>query len=72
MNWDSLPSELINIILRYRRLLTCGNYCATKIQSAWHSYHIRKLLRRFKMLRYLCEFRELNQNLRDFLLRSRL
>lgn len=72
MNWDSLPSEIINIILSYRKIFTCGDYCATKIKSTWLCYRTRVLIGRFRMLRYLREFRELNPNLRDFLLRSRL
>ncbi len=72
MNWDSLPCEIINIILDYRKILTCGNYCATKIKSTWLCYRTRVLIGRFRMLKYLREFRELNPNLRDFLLRSRL
>ena len=72
MSWDSLPFDLRHIIFKYRKVYTCGNYCATKIKNAWLSYRTRVLIGRFKMLRYLREFRELNPTLRDFLLRSRL
>lgn len=72
MNWDSLPQEIINIILSYRKIFTCANYCATKIKSTWLCYRTRVLIGRFRMLRYLREFRELNPTLREFLLRSRL
>lgn len=72
MNWDSLPPEIINLIFSYRKILTCSNYCATKIKSRWLCYRTHVLIRRFRMLRYLREFRELNPTLRDFLLRSRL
>lgn len=72
MNWDSLPTELINIILTYRKIFTCGHYCATRIKSSWICYRTRVLINRFMMLQYFREFRELNPTLRQFLLRSRL
>lgn len=72
MNWDELPQEIINIILSYRKIFTCDNYCATKIKSAWVCYRTRVLIGRFRMLRYLRDFRELNPTLQEFLLRSRL
>lgn len=72
MTWDTLPSDITNIIFKYRKLYTCGYCCATKIKNAWLSYRTRILIERFKLLRYLREFRELNPTLQDFLLRSRL
>lgn len=72
MNWDSLPNEIIKIIFNYRKLATCSGYCATKIKSIWLCYRTRVLIGRFKMLRYLRDFRELNPTLTEFLLRSRL
>ena len=72
MKWDDLPEEIINIIFRYRKLLTCQNYFATKIRSKWLQYRTRILIKRFIMLRYLSEFRRLNPTLKIFLLRSRL
>ncbi len=72
MNWDSLPNEIIKIIFNYRKFATCSGYCATKIKSIWLCYRTRVLIGRFKMLRYLRDFRELNPTLTEFLLRSRL
>lgn len=72
MIWDNLPDDIIKIIMYFRKLLTCGNGAATYIQSRWKSYKTRVLIGRFRLLRYLREFRELNPTLIDFLLRSRL
>ena len=72
MNWDSLPVELIKIILSFRKNLTCDKYSAIKIQSLWRTYKIRVLVGRFKMLRYLKDFRVWNPNLNEFITRSKL
>ena len=72
MNWDKLPNELIKKILNYRKIFTCGNICANKIISIWKCYKIRVLIGRFKMLRYLKDFRLFNPNIKVFLLRSKL
>lgn len=72
MNWNKLPNELIKKILNYRKILTCGNICVNKIISIWKCYKIRVLIGRFKMLRYLKDFRLFNSNIKVFLLRSKL
>lgn len=68
MYWNKLPNELIKKILNCRKILTCVN----KIISIWKCYKIRVLIGRFKMLRYLKDFRLFNPNIKIFLLRSRL
>ena len=70
--WDLLPIEIINIIMYYRKILTCGNKIVNKIISIWKCYKIRVLIGRFKMLRYLKEFKLFNPNIKEFLLRSKL
>jgi hypothetical protein len=72
MNWEELPLEIKKIILNYRKIFTCGNICTNKIINIWKCYKIRVLIGRFKMLRYLKDFRMFNPNLKQFLLRSRL
>ena len=68
--WDDLPDDIINIIFNYRKMLTCQEPIIIKIQSIWKSYRTRILIQRFKMLRYLKEFRVWNPNIQTFLLRS--
>ena len=73
MNWDSLPRELIDIIMDYRRLETCGyNKKARKIQSTWRCFRTRILVGRFIMLRYLQDFRIWNPTMYEFISRSKL
>ena len=72
MNWDKLPNELIKKILNYRKILTCGYVYVNKIISIWKCYKIRVLIGRFKMLRYLKDFRLFNPNIKVFLLKSKL
>ena len=72
MNWDSLPLEIIKIILSFRKILTCDKYAVIKIQSIWRTYKTRVLIGRFKMLRYLKDFRVWNPNLNEFIIRSKL
>jgi len=72
MEWDDLPDEIINYIMNFRKLKTSGYKASTKIQSHWKCYRTRVLLGRFKMLRYLKDFRQWNPNIQEFLLRSRL
>jgi len=72
MNWDSLPDDIIRIILNFRREITCGNKAAKYIQNKWNKYKIKILTGRFHMLKYLKDFREWNPTLEHFLSRSRL
>ena len=72
MNWDNIPCEIQQIILYYRKMLTCGDYAANLIISGWKCYKTRVLIGRFKMLRYLKDFRMFNPSLKEFLLRSKL
>ena len=73
MNWDSLPRELIEMIMYYRAWYTCGyTKKAIKIQSFWRCYKTRVLVGRFRMLRYLRDFREWNPTMYEFIVRSKL
>ena len=72
MRWDKLPNDIHSLIFYYRKLLTCGNYAASKIVATWRCYKTRILISRFKILRYLQEFRLFNPSLKEFLLRSKL
>ena len=71
-NWDFLPDDVVKIIFNYRKLLTCQKHAIIKIQSKWRYYKIRILIGRFKMLRYLQDFRYWNPSIYEFLSRSRL
>ena len=72
MNWDILPDDIIKLILKFRKLNTCGNNCATKIQSIWRCYKTRVLIGRYKLLRYMPVFRNFNPNVFIFISRSKL
>lgn len=72
MFWDDLPLEIIKIILYYRKKITCSHKAIIKIQSMWRCYKIKALIKRFKIVRYLKEFKKYNPNIHIFLLRSRL
>jgi len=73
MNWDSLPREIVEIIMDYRRWETCGyNKKARKIQGLWRCYRTRVLVGRFRMLRYLKDFKVWNPSMYEFISRSKL
>tara|TARA_B100000424_G_scaffold263847_1_gene251588 strand:+ start:84 stop:302 length:219 start_codon:yes stop_codon:yes gene_type:complete len=72
MKWDDLPDEIVNYIMNFRKFKTSGFKASIKIQSLWKSYRTRVLIGRFKMLRYLKDFRNWNPTIQEFLLRSRL
>ena len=68
--WDYLPNEIIKIILTFRKKITCQEPASIKIQSIWKCYRTRALIGRFKMLRYLKDFRIWNPTIQTFLARS--
>lgn len=70
--WDSLPSELKEMIMHWRRALTCYKPGAVRIQSAWRGYRLRVLLGRFRLLQYLRDFRRWNPTVSMFLYRAKL
>ena len=72
MNFHNLPDDIISLIMFFRKIKTAYNKAARYIQSYWFGYRTRVLLGRFKMLKYLKEFRDYNPSLGIFLLRSRL
>ena len=72
MTWDELPDDIIKYIMFLRKNKCSGFKAATKIQSLWKCYKIKILIKRFKMVRYLKDFRIWNPTIQDFLLRSRL
>ena len=72
MSWDELPEEIIKYILFFRNYKTLSVNCALKIQSIWKCYKTKILIQRYKLLRYLKDFRIWNPNIQVFLLRSRL
>ena len=72
MKWEELPCDLIYLILKYRRLVTCGYNASLYIQKIWRSYKIKVLIGRYRLLRYLKEFRLWNPNINEFIIRSKL
>jgi len=72
MKWDNLPYDIIKIILKYRRFLTCENNIAILIQKNWKKYRTKILISRFFMLRYLKDFRDWNPDIITFLSKSKL
>ena len=72
MKWDNLPYDIIKIILKYRRSLTCENNIAILIQKNWKKYRTKILISRFFMLKYLKDFRDWNPDIITFLSKSKL
>ena len=72
MKWDDMPQDITRLIFYYRKILTCSEYFVNKIISVWKCYKIRVLIGRFKMLRYLKDFKYFNPSIKTFLLRSKL
>ena len=71
--WDDLPSDLVSLVWSWRRSLQCAlPLAASRIQSAWRRYRVLVLVGRFRMLRYLHDFRAWNPSLSAFLHRARL
>ena len=72
MKWDLLPNDVINLIWFYRRKIMCIIPACIKIQSKWRNYRCRVLIGRYKMLKYIKEFKIWNPNIYEFIRRSRL
>lgn len=72
MNWDSLPIEIKDFIYQIRKEIMYSNKSSIKIQSIWRCYKTRVLIGRYKMLRYLKEFRYYNHSINTFILKSKL
>ena len=72
MTWDELPDDIIKYIMFLRKNKNFKFKAATKIQSRWKCYKIKVLIKLYKMVRYLKDFRIWNPTIQDFLLRSRL
>ena len=70
--WDVLPPDLTQLILQLRRQLMVPPAAARRIQTCWRRYRTVVLLGRFRMLRYLLQFREWNPSASAFLARARL
>jgi len=67
-HWDVLPGDVIQLIFKWRTRIMY----IIRIQSSWRSYRVRVLLGRFRMLRYLHDFRVWNPSARAFLDRARI
>jgi hypothetical protein len=72
MNFHDLPDDIISLIMFFRKIKTAAKKATEYIQAHWFGYRTRVLLGRFKMLKYLKEFREFNPSLKIFLIKSRL
>jgi hypothetical protein len=68
--WHRLPTDVVLLILQWRTRLAGRE--ARRVQCAWRGYRVRVLLGRFRMLRYLREFREWNPSVSVFLQRATL
>lgn len=69
-DWQRLPCDLGRDILR--RIYAARHTAAQCVQCAWRAYKTRVLLGRFRLLRYLREFREWNPDVHTFVARARL
>jgi hypothetical protein len=65
--WKSLPDDIGYIILYI--IINNRIKNTIKIQSIWRCYRVRVLIGRFKLLRYIKEFREYNYNIHYFISR---
>lgn len=70
--WDDLSPDIVSLILEWRREVTILPCAATRIQTQWRCYRFRTLLLRYKILRYLRDFRCWNPNAAEFMRRARL
>lgn len=65
-----LPNDVVLLILHACARLRADH--ATNVQRMWRGYRTRVLLGRFRLLRYLREFREWNPDPATFLDRAKL
>lgn len=72
MPWSALPTELALDILARRADAIRRERAAQRAQATWRGYRVRVLLGRYRMLRYLAEFRRYNPDVRAFVHRARL
>lgn len=72
MIFYDLPDDIISLIMFFRKIKTTAKKATSYIQAHWFCYRTRVFLGRFKMLKYLKEFREFNPSLKFFLIKSRL
>ena len=71
-SWDHLPEDVVRIILYFLSLHSIPHRAAQMMQSVWRRYRTIVLLGRFRMLRYLRDFRDWNPSASAFLARARL
>lgn len=61
-----LPQDVVELVLKILE-----HVWIAKIQSMWRSFRTRKLVQRFRYLRFLKEFREWNPNVQTYLKRCK-
>ena len=66
--WERLPDDLIDMILRLTDKI--NEQSAGLIQKTWKGYKVRCLIRTFKAMQYLQEFRYWNPSFRDYYQRT--
>jgi hypothetical protein len=71
MKWDNLPTELIKLILHFRKSFV-ESKIASYIQASWKKYKTKILIGRFKLLKNIKQFKEWNPDINTFILRSKL
>lgn len=70
--WHRLPTDVILLILGLHGRRVRDDVTTRRLQSVWRGYRVRVLLGRFRMLRYLQEFRVWNPSASTFLRRAQL
>ena len=65
--WEDLPEDLIHLILYWHN--KCLEKSALTIQKCWTAYKVRSILKIFKELRYLQEFRFWNPSFNTYSLK---
>jgi hypothetical protein len=64
MIWNSLSNDIICLIFKHRTSII--------IQSQWKCYRVKVLIGRFKMLKYLKDFRIWNPTIQEFIKISKI